>query len=141
MPRGEKNIMTERAAHILLNGAVIVALAGLLFAASTLWRLHQQFEVGETALHQGDFTGAVAGYESAIRMYVPFDPAVERAAQQLWSLGEQNERQGNTARALIAYRSLRSSFYAVHWLKTPGKGWIARCDQKISALVPLLREQ
>jgi tetratricopeptide (TPR) repeat protein len=133
--------MTERIKSILVNGLVMVLLGALLFTAATCWRLHRQFALGEAALQRGDFTGAVAGYESAIHMYVPYDPTVERAAQQLWSLGEQNERQGDVARALIAYRALRSSFYAAHWLKTPGQDWIGRCDQKIRALVPLLRER
>ncbi|BCS55912.1 tol-pal system YbgF family protein [Geobacter sp. SVR] len=133
--------MTERVRYILLNGVVIVVLCGLLFTATTWWRLHQQFALGEAALQRGDFTGAVAGYESAIHMFVPFDPTIEQAARQLWSLGEQSERQGDIARALIAYRALRSSFYAAHWLKTPGQDWIERCDEKIRALVPLLRER
>lgn len=133
--------MKERALSILLNAAVMIGLCCLLFAAGTCWRLHRQFALGESALRRGDFTGAVAGYESALHMYVPFDPTIERAAGRLWSLAEQNERQGDVARALIAYRALRSSFYADRWLMTPGTDWIARCDTKIAALAPLQQER
>ena len=52
----------------------------------------------------------------------------------LWQIGETLERQGDTDKALIAYRALRSSFYAAHWLITPGQAWIARCDAKIAQL-------
>jgi tetratricopeptide (TPR) repeat protein len=133
--------MGERIKIIVVNGAVIICLCLLLFYSATWWSMHTQFALGEAALTRGDFTGAVAGYESAIHMYIPGNPAIEKAAQQLWRIGEANERLGDITRALIAYRSLRSSFYAVQWLKTPGTGWIARCDGKIASLIPLQRER
>ncbi|MDA8414801.1 MAG: hypothetical protein M0023_13560 [Desulfobacteraceae bacterium] len=133
--------MTERIASIVVNAAVIILICLLLFFAGTWWRMQEQFNLGEEAYRKGDFTGAVAGYESAIHMYIPFCPTIEQSARQLWNIAESNERQGNIKRALIAYRSLRSSFYADRWLVTPGSEWIARCDKKIAALAPLLRER
>ncbi len=126
---------------ICLNGAVIIAGALVLFTAGTWWRLVTQYSLGEEALRRNDFAAAVAGFESALHMYIPFHPTVDKAAEQLWRIGEQNERLGDVNRALIAYRALRSSFYADRWLVTPGKEWIARCDSKIAALVPLQRER
>ncbi len=133
--------MSERIKTILLNSIVILTVCLLLFVAATWWRMQAQFKLGEEAFKRGDFTGAVAGYESAIHMYLPFQPTIENAAQRLWSIGELNERQGDVTRALIAYRALRSSFYADRWLVTPGKEWIDRCDRKIAALVPLQNER
>jgi DNA-binding SARP family transcriptional activator len=133
--------MTERISMIVVNAAVIILICLLLFLAGTWWRLQDQFALGEEAFRRGDFTGAVAGYESAIHMYIPFNPTVEKAAQQLWKLAEANERQGNITRALIAYRALRSSFYAARWLVTPGREWIDRCDARIAALVPLQKDR
>jgi tetratricopeptide (TPR) repeat protein len=133
--------MTHRISSILVNAFVIGLICVLLFFAGTWWRLHEQFRLGEVAYQRGDFTGAVAGYESAIHMYIPFDSTIEKSAQQLWKLGEGNERLGDINRALIAYRALRSSFYADRWLVTPGQEWIARCDQRIAALVPLQKER
>ena len=49
--------------------------------------LQDQFALGEEAFRRGDFTGAVAGYESAIHMYIPFHPMVEKSAQRLWNIG------------------------------------------------------
>lgn len=133
--------MTERITSIAVNAVVIVLVCLLLFFAGTWWRLQDQFALGEAAFRRGDFTGAVAGYESAIHMYIPFHPSIETAAQQLWVIGETTERQGDIKRALIAYRALRSSFYADRWLVTPGQEWIARCDAKIAALVPLQKDR
>ena len=133
--------MSERVKIVLVNGAMIVALCLLLFAAGTWWRMHTQFALGQEAFQRGDFSGAVAGYESAIHMYIPYHPTIELAARQLWAIAELNERQGDVNRALIAYRALRSSFYATKWLITPGQDWIARCDKKITILAPHLRER
>jgi len=133
--------MTERIATIVVNAAVIALICLLLFFAGTWWRLQDQYALGEEAFRRGDFTGAVAGYESAIHMYIPFNPTVEKSAQQLWKVAEANERQGNITRALIAYRALRSSFYAARWLVTPGREWIDRCDARIAALVPLQKDR
>jgi len=133
--------MNERIKIILINGAIIIAICLLLFVAGTWWRMEAQFALGDEGFRKGDFPAAVAGYESAIHMYIPFHPIIEQSARQLWSLGEINERQGDITRALIAYRALRSSFYADRWLVTPGLDWIARCDARIAALVPLQRER
>ncbi|MBC8019025.1 MAG: tetratricopeptide repeat protein [Verrucomicrobia bacterium] len=133
--------MTDRIKTILVNAVVIVLICLLLFFAGTWWRMQDQFALGEEALRRGDFTGAVAGYESAIHMYIPFNYTIEKSAQQLWNIGESNERLGDINRALIAYRALRSSFYADRWLMTPGMDWIVRCDKKITALIPLQKER
>ncbi|HIJ82449.1 MAG TPA: hypothetical protein HPP76_12150 [Desulfuromonadales bacterium] len=133
--------MNEQLKNIIANGIVICLISLLLFFAGTWWRMSSQFSLGETAYRKGDFTGAVAGYESALHMYIPYHPTIEKAAEKLWQIGETNELLGDVNRALIAYRSLRSSFYADHWLVTPGMEWIAKCDKKIAALVPLQQER
>jgi DNA-binding SARP family transcriptional activator len=133
--------MTERLTAITINAAVIILICLVLFFAGTWWRLQDQFALGEEAFRKGDFIAAVAGYESAIHMYIPFHPTVEKSARQLWNIAESSERRGDITRALIAYRALRSSFYADRWLITPGQEWIARCDQKIAALVPLQKDR
>lgn len=133
--------MNEQVKSIIVNGTVIILVSVLLFFASTWWRMSSQFSSGEAALLKGDFPGAVAGFESALHMYIPFHPTIEKAAEKLWQIGEANERLGDVNRALIAYRSLRSSFYADHWLITPGAAWIEKCDRKIAALIPLQHER
>ncbi|MFZ4858221.1 MAG: tetratricopeptide repeat protein [Desulfuromonadaceae bacterium] len=133
--------MNEQLKNIIANGIVICLISLLLFLAGTWWRMSSQFSLGEEAFRKGDFTGAVAGYEAALHMYIPYHPTIEKAAVKLWQIGEINERLGDVNRALIAYRSLRSSFYADHWLVTPGMTWIEKCDKKIAALVPLQQER
>lgn len=133
--------MNEQLKSIIANGIVIILVSLLMFYAGTWWRMNSQFSLGEAALGRGDFTGAVAGFESALHMYIPYHPTIEKAAERLWQIGETNESLGDVTRALIAYRSLRSSFYADHWLVTPGTTWIEKCDKKIAALIPLQHER
>lgn len=133
--------MNEQLKGIIANAIVIIFISLLLLLAGTWWRMSSQFRLGEEALHRGDFTGAVSGYESALHMFIPFHPTIEKAAEKLWQIGETNERLGDTNRALIAYRSLRSSFYADRWLVSPGLIWIEKCDKKIAALIPLQQER
>jgi hypothetical protein len=44
------------------------------------------------------------------------------------------EQRGQPDWAIIAYSSIRSSFYASRSLYTPGKDWIRKCDDKIADL-------
>lgn len=133
--------MNEHVKSAIANSVIIIIISLLMLFVSTWWRMNSQFTLGEAALRRGDFTGAIAGFESALHMYIPSHPVIEKAAEKLWQIGENNERLGDVNRALIAYRSLRSSFYADHWLVTPGKTWIEKCDKKIAALKPLQHER
>lgn len=124
----------EKAKTIAVNIAVISVIAIILLWGNTLYRQHVQFGKGEKALAAGDAMAAIAGFESSIHMYTPGSGLVNKAAEKLWEIGQQFEGKGDTEKALIAYRSLRSSFYAVRGFTAPGSEWITRCDAKISQL-------
>ena len=127
----------EKVKTIAVNGAVIAVAAIILIWGNTWQRQRTQFQRGEAAMAAGNYIAAIAGYEAAIHMYTPGSSVVDRSAKQLWALGEAFERGGDPTRALVAYRALRSSFYAVWGFNTPGREWIARCDGKIALLVKL----
>lgn len=127
----------EKVKTIACNVALIVLVTLILIWGETLYRQHVQFDKGEKAAAAGDFIGAVAGYESAIHMYTPGSSLVESAAQKLWQLANLSEQRGDLQRALVAYRSLRSSFYAIAGITAPGSDWIERCDARIGYLVRL----
>ncbi len=120
---------------ITVNIAVIAVICVLLIWGETYRRQRTQFYRGEEAQAKGDYIAAIAGYDSAIHMYTPGSSLIGRSAERIWDLGEDSERAGDTKRALIAYRSLRSSFYSIRGFFTPGKEWISRCDAKIAKLV------
>lgn len=124
----------QRTACTILLAALLAF--GLLWA--NVWQRQQtQFRAGLAGEQGGDFMVALTGYESAIRMYLPFSATVERSAERIWALGQAAEQRHDTEQALVAYRSLRSAFYAVAWLRQPGEDWIGRCDARIATLAPL----
>ncbi len=125
-----------------ISTIIITLLLSLsLLVANVWWRQKVQFAEGEAGFRNGDFMVALTGYESAIRMYLPFSERVEEAAEQIWLLAETAERAGDLDRALAGYRTLRSSFYGVRWLRQPGQYWIDCCDKKIAVLAPLRKGQ
>lgn len=125
----------DKAKTIAVNIVVIALIAVILIWGETWFRQWRQFDRGEAALAAGDYIAAIAGYESAIHMYTPGSPLVERAAEKLWTIGEGLKGGGDTEGALVAYRSLRSSFYSTRGLFQPGKEWIARCDGRIAEIL------
>lgn len=127
--------MIERTRNIIANVTVIAVIALLLIGGNTWWRQRTKFHQGEAALAARDYMAAIAGYEAAIHMYTPGSHLVERSARRLWEMGGEFERVGDLERALIAYRALRSSFYAARWLMQPGEEWIAACDRKITEIL------
>ena len=127
--------MIEKTRNIVLNLAVAGVISILLIWGNTQYRQWSQFNKGEQALAGGDYIAAIAGYEAAIHMYTPFSPLVNRSAERLWGLAQGLEKRGDITRALVAYRALRSSFYAVRGLYAPGKQWIDQCDARIALLI------
>ena len=119
------------AEHIIV--AAVISL--LLIWCNTQYRQWSQYSKGEEAIVKGDVIAAIADYEASMHMYNPLSPLVGRSAERLWQLGLDMEKKGDTAKALIAYRALRSSFYAVRSLYSPGTDWISRCDSRIAALL------
>jgi hypothetical protein len=127
----------EKVKTIAVNILVITILAVLLIWGDTWYRQWRQFNKGEEALAGNDLIAAIAGYESAIHMYSPLSPLVESSAAKLWEIVQRCETRGDLEQALIACRSLRSSFYAARGLYQPGTEWIVRCDAKIAELLEL----
>jgi hypothetical protein len=126
--------MLDRTKNVIVNALFIAVVSIFLFAATTQYRQWSQFSRAEKALAALDHINAIAGFESAIHMYTPFSPLVERSAARLWIIGRDMEIRGESEKALIAYRALRSAFYSTHGLTTPGLNWIALCDGKIKLL-------
>lgn len=92
---------------------------------------------GEAALKVKNYKDAVTGYEWAVRMYTPFSGKVSDACKKLWFIGNEYERMGKLDWALITYRSLRSSIYAIESLYSPYAEWIPKTDEKIKKILAI----
>lgn len=121
----------------LLTILIAILSSVLILVLNVNHRQKMQYLEGMEGDKAGNFVVALTGYESAIRMYLPFSDRIETSAARIWQLGETAEHKGDNERALAAYRSLRSAFYGVRWLRQPGQEWIRRCDEKIQKLAPL----
>lgn len=92
---------------------------------------------GEAALSVKNYKDATTGYEWAIRMYTPFSSKVKDSCEKLWFIGNEYEKQGKLDWALITYRSLRSSIYAVRSFYSPYEEWIPKTDEKIAKILEI----
>ncbi len=119
---------------------ITAVMAIILMAGATQYRQWVQYTRGQAAEATKNPIAAIAGYEAAIHMYTPGSPLVERSAQALWNLGLALETARDTERALIAYRALRSSFFAARSFFLPGQAWITRCNEKIVPLEQQLKQ-
>ena len=115
---------------------VFVVLVAMVWVKTYFYGRGQYLE-GEKAYAAGDYKTAISDYETAIHMYTPFSGYVSSSAQRLWEIGQGFENSGEYDWSLIAYRSLRSSFYAVRSFYTPHKDWIERSEKQIDAVLAL----
>ncbi len=115
---------------------IIVLLVAMVWVKTYFYGL-DQYKQGEKAMASGDLKDAIADYETAIHMYTPFSKYVPESAERLWEIGQGFERSGDYDWALLAYRSIRSSFYGVRSIYTPYKDWIIRSDAQINKVLAI----
>lgn len=127
--------MTQKVKEVLTTAAITLAIMIAMIWGRTYYSQWKQFDIGEEAFKKGNMRDAITGYESAIHMYTPGSGMVKTSIERLWQIGEIFERQNQNDWALLAYRSLRSSLYAVRSFYTPYPEWIERCNRKIAQIL------
>lgn len=129
--------MSPEVKEVVTTVIVTIFIMIAMIWGKTYYSQQKQFRIGEYAFTKGDLKHAITGYESAIQMYTPGSGKVKASIEKLWEIGEIFERQNQIDWALLAYRSLRSSLYAVRSFYTPYPEWIGLCDEKIARLLAL----
>lgn len=117
-----------------LSGIFCLMLFFILIGGKVLYSQRVHFTNAEQYFAQSDWRAALREYDITMHFYSPLSPYIQKSAERLWQLGGMLEEDGRPDWAVIAYSSIRSSFYASRSLYTPGKEWIERCDEKISSL-------
>ncbi len=97
------------------------------------------YKDAEAAFKNKNYKEAITAYEWTIRMYTPLSGEVEDACEKLWFIAGEYEKKGQIDEALIAYRSLRSSIYAIKTYYLPYGHWIALSDEKINNILAILK--
>lgn len=118
---------------VLGLGVTVMIVAMLCVKAS--YNARQEFARGEAAYQGGQYQEAIMSYERAIKWYTPLSTSVRFAVERLWDIGTDAEQQADEHLALQAYRSLRSSLYAVQSFYLPYQHWIPKSEAKIAALM------
>lgn len=126
--------MNPKVREVVTTVVVTAIIMVAMIWGRTYYSQWKQFNTGEDAFKAGNMRDAITGYESAIHMYTPGSGMVKKSIDRLWEIGEIFERQNQSDWALLAYRSLRSSLYAVRSFYTPYPEWIERCDKKITQI-------
>lgn len=88
----------------------------------------QSFEIA------GNVDGAMLAYRRAVRLYAPGNPYGPRALERLFGIARRAEAEGDTARALAAYRSIRGGILAARSVYVPHAAPLARAEARIAAL-------
>ena len=102
--------------------------------ARVVYLAADHYRQGEAFYAAGNMKLAMREYDTSMHFYFPLSPYMEKSAQRLWAIGRQFEKDGKPDWALIAYGDIRSSFYADRSVFTPGKDWIAKCDDKLATV-------
>ncbi len=131
----------KKVAHFARTGLIVfVILTGMVWA-NTYYRGSYQYKLGEKAFKVGDYKDAIADYSTAVRMYTPFAGYVPASLERMWSIGEGYEKSGQYDWALIAYREVRSSIYAIRSFYTPYEEWIGRSDERIERVLAFQKQK
>ncbi|MGA2191774.1 MAG: hypothetical protein ABSG42_00135 [Nitrospirota bacterium] len=128
-----------RIIRFIRNGLLIFVVLIAMVWVKTYVYGHNQYIAGEKAFKSGDLKTAITDYETAIHMYTPFGSYVPASAQRLWEIGQGFESSGDYDWSLIAFRALRSSFYAVRSFYTPYRDWIERSEAEIDKVLEAQR--
>jgi hypothetical protein len=96
---------------------------------------------GDVLFGEGKLIESIASYETSAHAYTPWNPHVRHSLDTLWEIGEALEsKYEDPTYALVAYRSLRSSVYAIRSFYMPYKEWVPKCDEKIASLINIQRQ-
>lgn len=95
----------------------------------------QAYQMGETFLKEKQYIRAVTFFDRSIHWYTPFNPFIQKSAEQLWAIGKQAEKEGDIRLALISFRTIRNGFYGASHFVTPGRSWINKTGREIDVLL------
>ena len=118
-------------------GFVIIGLLALMLVilwVRVFYGTMKAYQKGENYLKENQVIRAITYFDRSIHWYTPFNPYVNKSAEELWEIGIKAEEQGDIKLALISFRTIRRGFYAASHFITPGGDWIKRCELKIDIL-------
>jgi len=127
--------LSSRALRLGLRaGAVILLVLGVV-SARVIHSARTELDAARRAAESGDLDRALVHDRRAARYYVPGSPYHVLALDRLAALGRAAEAQGDSDRALAAYRAIRGSILATRSFYVPERARLEAADQRIAALM------
>ena len=129
----QKDLLTKRhhVSNTILRAVSIGVLIMLVLWARVFYGSMKDYETGETLLKENQIIRAITYFDRSLHWYAPINPYLEKAATRLWEIGERAEKDKDIRLALIAYESIRNSFYGTRHVFTPGEDWVQRAESKV----------
>ncbi|MBE9541793.1 MAG: hypothetical protein IMF01_05695 [Proteobacteria bacterium] len=134
-------IARKKVISVFIQAITVFFILMAIIWGRTYYSQQKHYSDGENALKAHNYKDAMTGYEWTIRMYTPFSSKVKDSCLKMWSIGQKYERGGQIDWALIAYRGLRSSIYAIRSAYTPYGEWIPRTDARIKRLEVIQKQR
>jgi hypothetical protein len=128
-------------ASTLARFARVIAIAGIVLSVlvfRVLRSAKDELGQGDVLSQQGDTDGAIVHYRRAARWYAPGSPYHVQALDKLARIGAQAEADGDSERALSAYRALRGSIMATRSFYVPERTRLHAADLRIAELMAAL---
>ncbi|MDB4968237.1 MAG: hypothetical protein JWN44_3926 [Myxococcales bacterium] len=110
----------------LFQGAAVVAILLAIVTVRVVWSSHGEWRAAQ-ALGGDD---EIAHLGRAARLYAPGNPYSRRAVEKLAAIGRDEP-----ARALVAWRELRSALFATRSFYTPRRALLEEANARIAELM------
>jgi hypothetical protein len=108
------------------------------FAVRVVTSAASELERGAALQTEGDTEGAIIHLRRAARWYAPGSPYHVRALSRLAEIGAAAEHEGETERALSAYRAIRGSILATRSFYVPERERLEAANARIADLMASL---
>jgi tetratricopeptide (TPR) repeat protein len=119
----------------LARGFAVAGIVISVLVFRVLWSARDELGQAQLLEQQGELDGAIVHYRRAARWYAPGSPYHVRALDKLSGIGAKAEADGDTERALSAYRAVRGSIMAARSFYVPEQGRLRAADLRIADLM------
>ncbi len=124
-----------RRLRLATRGLTVVAVFLAVLAVRVVVASRGELEAGDALVARGQVDAAIAHYRRAARWYAPLSPYPLEALEALARIGAAAEAEGNPARALAAWRSVRAAILSTRSTYVPHRERLATADRRIAALM------
>jgi len=136
-----KDIIRQKHVRVIFLILSLVVIALTMVWIRVFYASMQAYQDAEVYLKQRQLLKAITFFDRSMHWYAPFNPYMDRSAEQLWNIALWAQQQDDIHLSLIAIRAIRRGFYAARSVYAPGKYWINKCEAKINELLELERNQ